>query len=166
MLVLNDTVTKEEILRALEADPDFLCQPAASQAVWREFLIHTPEILASILSRPLDIDVFFQVKALFFEQLISGDLPKKLLDSMPASSFMVISKSSALRQLTQKLKQALGMFKHVVKDPESFLRDYGVTEEHLIGGLGLRADLMSQYKARTLTVADLLRAQPYVLVKH
>lgn len=69
---------------------------------------------------------------------------------------------------TGLFEQLLDMLESMTKDVSTFLSENGVTEEQVMRSsqVGLNPTMLAQWEAGTLTVTDILRFQPSVILKN
>jgi len=157
----------EKVWNALIADPSFAAQvPPAAQEAFREVIADLPETLSAHLDRKVTLPTLMESKL---------DLMERLLDTgFLGKMFALLPKADLPFPVEEMVEAAAGQLKaqrmplmEMVKNTESFLASYGVTERQLLAaptGGNLNAANLAAYDAGTLTVRGLLETQPAVVI--
>jgi len=162
------TVTGIEIWEHLATDVDVKCQPPSVQEAIKPFVMAAPEILRDLLNQKVTLESVMRAKLRFLHHCRYFDYVCKIMDARPECSYGFFSREEMTRALESILSLDIELAEKVASDTNGFLRAQGVNELQLMKnpeGLGLRHDVLREYICGSLTISDLLRRQPEVIVK-
>lgn len=162
-------ITGKQILAALMKDPEYSAQPASVLAVTDPFMLAIPEALKDHLDNVVTLATLMDAKVAFLRYCVAGEYVKKVVEVMPEGSFGWMNAEEAAETMQDLMTQAVEMLAKVVKNVPAFLKSQGVTEEQMMAhpkGVALKPNVLKLYKDGTLTIADVLKMQPMVIVKN
>ena len=162
-------ITGRQILDALMQDSEYSAQPVSVREVMEPFMLAIPEVLKDHLDKTVTLATLMDAKIAFLRYCVANDFVKKVVGAMPEESFDWLDANSAASMMQGMMSQVVEMLAKVVKDAPAFLEAQGITEEEMMAhpkGVALRPDVFRLYKAGTLTIADVLKMQPTVIVKN
>jgi hypothetical protein len=162
-------ITGKQVLAALMKDPEYSAQPASVLAVTDPFMLGIPEALKDHLDNVVTLATLMDAKVAFLRYCVAGEYVKKVVAAMPEDSFGWMSAESAGEMMQGMMDQMVEMLAEMVKDVPAFLEAQGITEEQMMAhpkGVALKPSVLKLYKAGTLTIADVLKMQPMVIVKN
>lgn len=153
--------TGSQVWDAAVADPSCSSQMPEGSALReaiRPFFESAPTVLAEFLDRPLTLQVLADAKIAFLRYCLGNGFVEKVGGAVGMSGHLV----------KLMFKGLIEMWENILKDVPAFLEAQGIMEEQVMLSpkVGLNADNQKQYKAGTLTVADVLRTQPAVILKN
>ena len=162
------TVTGIEIWEHLATDVDVKCQPPSVQEAIKPFVMAAPEILRDLLNQKVTLESVMRAKLRFLHHCRYFDYICKIMDARPECSYGFFSREEMTRALDSILSLDIEVAERITSDTAGFLRAQGVTELQVMKnpeGLGLRHGVLQEYICGSLTISDLLRMQPEVIVK-
>jgi len=155
------SLTGTQVWDASIADPSFSAQmPEGSplREALKPFVEAAPTALAEFLDRPITLQVLVDTKIAFLRYCLGNGFVEKMDEAVGMGGDLIKSMFEGL----------IEMLADTLKDVPAFLKAQGVTEEQVMlsSKVGLSVDNQAQYKAGKLTVADVLRTQPAVILKN
>lgn len=162
-------ITGKQILSALMKDPEYSAQPASVIEASNPFMLAIPEALKDHLDKIVTLATLMDAKIAFLRYCVANDYVKKVVSAMPEDSFGWMDADSMAEMMQNMMAQVVEMLAEVVKDAPAFLEAQGITEEQMMAhpkGVALKPSLLKLYKAGTLTIADVLKMQPMVIIKN
>lgn len=154
------TLTGQEVWEATLNDASFAKQMPEGplRDAIRPFVEKSPEILAAYLEKKVTLESFVQAKAAFIEYCLENGFA----DIMASAAGM---DSGFIKDL---LGYAHKMFSELLKDVVKFLEEHGITEDQVIlsAKAGLNETNRELYKKEQLTIHELLRTQPGVILRN
>jgi len=161
------TVTGSEIWERVARSPDVTCQPYKVQEVTKSFIMAVPDILKDLLNQKVTLETVMKARLRFLHHCRYFNYSRKILDAKPECSYGYFSREETSRAIEDTLCSDIELAEIVLCDPAAFMRRQNATELEIMqnpGGLGLRNDVLKKYVCGTLTISDLLRMQPEVIV--
>ncbi len=157
-------VTGAEVWSMLLADPEVTAQlPEGSQIreAFRPFVEASPVVLANLVDERMTFQVLVNAKIKFFRYCLNNGY----VDKMAAASGMGDGGMFG-GMFADLLEGVVEMLEDMASDIPVILQEQNVTEEQVMLSpqVGLNAANKKLYQAGTLTVADVLRMQPAVIL--
>ncbi len=162
-------ITGKQVLSALMNEPEYSTQPASVLAVTDPFMLAIPDVLKDHLDKIVTLATLMDAKITFLRYCVANEYVKKVVAAMPEDSFGWLDAKEAAEMMQGMMAQVVELLAEVVKDAPAFLESQGITEEQMMAhpkGGALRPNVFKLYKAGTLTIADVLKMQPMVIVKN
>ena len=155
------SLTSAQVWSASLADPKFaseMPEGSPTRVIIQPFIEAAPTALAEFLDRPLTLKVFIDAKVAFLRYCLDNGFAEKMSDAVGFGGELVES----------ALEAVIEMLAEVFKNVPAFLDERGITEEQVLLSpeVGLNDENKALYKSGTLTVADVLRTQPAVILKN
>lgn len=155
------TLTGAQVWEASLADPSFVEQMPEGSPVReaiRPFIEAAPKALAEFLDKTVTLKVLADAKIAFLRYCLGTGFTEKLGEAVGFGGGVIKS----------LLEGFIEMLDGIQKNVPAFLEEHGVTEEQVMlsSQVGLNADNQARYKIGNLTVADVLRTQPAVILKN
>lgn len=152
------TITGQEVWEAVLVDQKFAAYPQEIQNVLRPFITASPEALASYLDKPVTLQGLAEAKIAFLRYCINDGLGEKMAQMVGMDPDTV----------TDLLRSVMEMLEPFVSDLAQTLEEHGVTEEQVMldGAIGLNDANRKKYTEGTLTIEEILRTQPAVILKN
>lgn len=124
----------------------------------KPFIEAAPKALADFLNKTVTLRVLADTKIAFVRYCLDNGFVEKM-DGVTTLG------GELIKSLFEGVIEMLG---NVMKDVPAFLQAHGVTEDQVMLGpkVGLNAGNQAKYKAGKLTVAELLRTQPAVILRN
>jgi hypothetical protein len=169
MDVVNATVTFDEIWMALREDPEFGIIPEPVQEAMKPFVQQFPVLFKDLLAKPVSVETVFEAKRRFFNFAIESGYVKATLDATPDEAFGFFDRETVLEMSMGMLEQMLPMLNKILKNVSAFLKENRIDETSYLlhpKTFGFKPEVARGIKAGTLCIADLLRMQPYALLKN
>lgn len=153
-------LTGIEVWTATLNDPDFATQipEGPLRDALRPFVEDSPKVLFVYLNQTLTLRVLIDSKVTFLRYCLENDLADTI-GSISGISPEVVARG---------LREAIQKFVKVFEDIPRLLEAHSVTEEQIMlsSKIGLNVSNQGLYGAGTLTVAQVLRTQPSVIIKN
>ena len=154
------TVTGPEVWAAMLVDPAFAAQvPEGSEVrrVVQECTEKAPKVLATLLGERVTFKVLVNAKLTFMRYLLDSGFISKMAEASGMGD----------DRLIYTLERLVEEFAMIFEDVPGILQAAGVTEEQVMlhPQVGLTVVNQDAWRAGTLTVADLLRTQPLVILR-
>lgn len=161
-------ITGQEVLDALMRDSEYLIYPKQVLDVMKPFMLAIPEVLKDILGKKVTLDTLLEAKVVFLRYLCENGYVSAVVKSMPEELLGILGRDDVLELMEGMVSELVEMLAEMAKDVPAFLEGQGVTEEQVMAdpSMALKPNVLELYKAGKLTVADLLRLQPMVIVKN
>ncbi len=162
-------ITGKQILAALMKDPEYSAQPASVLAVTDPFMLAIPDALKDHLDKIVTLATLMDAKIAFLRYCVENDYVKKVVAAMPEDSFGWMDAKGVVEMMQGIMAQVVEILAEFVKDVPAFLESQGITEEQMMAhpkGVALKPNVLKLYKAGNLTIADVLKMQPMVIVKN
>jgi hypothetical protein len=142
---MDKPVTGKEVYAALQNDPGFR-MAEDELGFLRPMVEDSPEILANLLDQPFTMENFLKAQIAFKEA--------------------VINHAGTDEFVADLLGAAVDLARDLIEEFPQALAEAGVPEEHVILGsqVGLWPPAAALYRAGTLTIGELLRIQPGVII--
>ena len=117
--------------------------------------------LENLFDVPATIKNIFQVKMVFLEHLIEGDIIKKACSTIPAEELGLLwdDHDEATQAHIESLKACRDMAKKLVDDPDSVLASYNTDAKTVLASLGFSSDDL------TRTIKYLMGIKPYTVLR-
>jgi hypothetical protein len=124
--------------------------------------------------------VYFEAKTAFVKHLLEAgyieEMQKVMLDSIKnaagtpgalTDAFEGFDISTLISRLRRQLEEMLsGLPKMAALLTPEYIKQCGMTERAILVKNGLRGDALTAYDQGELTLADLLRIQPLIIIKN
>ena len=156
--------TPEEVWRALLTDREFASQPDAMKQILRPFVGALPTVLADLLDQPATVKTILTAKIAYMRYGFDNGLIEASVGAAP-EALRGIFEANDIKEM---LQDAMQMIEEIVKDIPGFLQQIGVTERDFLTNpkVGLSGEALSLYDKGQLTIGELLRLQPILIVKN
>ena len=156
-----NSLTGAQVWDASLADPSFSSQMPEGSPVReaiKPFIEAAPKALEELLDQPLTLQVLGDAKIAFLRYCLGNGFVEKVGGAAGAGGSLV----KAMLEGVVETLAAMRM------DLPAFLKEHGVKEEEVMlsSEVGLNGANQDDYKAGKLTVADVLRTQPGVILKN
>jgi len=156
-----NTLTGADVWKAITADPAFaaeMVEGTPEREVIKPFIEAAPTALAEFLDQPFTLKAYADSKVTFLRYCIGNGIADKLSEAFGMSASLVRSALGA----------SIDMLAELIKDVPAFLALQNVTEDQVMLGpkVGLNDANKELYKAGQLTIADVLRTQPTLILKN
>lgn len=159
-------VQPNEVWEAVLKDPEFAAQPPAMKEALRPFVEATPRVLADVLDHPATLESLMKAKMAFLRYCLDNGFIEEAVKATPkATREMFDGMEDTLKQL---LDGALKAVQEVLQDVPAFLANYEITERDVLTNpkVNLKGKALSLYDQGKLTVGDVLRLQPVIIIKN
>ena len=162
------SVSGDEVLAALMTDSEYAGQPPAVLAAMEPFVRELPNLLADDMEKPVNLTVLMGAALKYHRYCAENGLLHEVAKFLPEE----LADGLGAQKLEEMLKGANESFRrfleNLVADVQKFLDSRRISEEIMMAhpqGIGLNHALLEKYHAGSLTLADVLREQPIVIVK-
>lgn len=158
---MTSSLTGAEVWAATVADPSFteeVPEGDPMREVLRPFVEATPVVLADFLDKKATMETVVHAKLAFLKYCLKNGLVQKAADALGAMTGM----------LEQAFASVVSMLEASCENIPALLIQAGMTEEEAMLDPSMRFNEASKqaYNAGTLTIGDLLRTQPTVIIKN
>ena len=160
------TVLPQEVWNALLKHPEFASQPPTMKKALRPFVEATPMVLADLLDQPATVESLMKAKVAFMRYCVNNGFIEAAVKATPKATRSLFEGMEGM--LKDALTTAISMAEAIAQDVPSVLAQYDVTERDLLINpkVGLTGKALSLYDKGKLTIGELLRLQPSIIVKN
>lgn len=160
------SVQPQEVWEALEKHPEFASQPPAMKKALRPFVEATPTVLADLLDQPATVESLMKAKIIFLRYCVDNGFIEAAVKATPKAMRDLFDGVEDMLKST--LAAAIDMAEEIAQDVPGLLVQYEMTERDLLTNpkVGLAGKALSLYDKGKLTVGELLRLQPTIIVKN
>lgn len=163
------TITGSEVMEALLMDAQYRLQPEQAMEVLRPYVEVMPEVLADLLDEPATFDSLMSARWRYMNYLLENGYIAKAVDAMPQEQldFIGLDRDYLSLKMERLLRVAMNGLSQVIGNVPELLSQQGVTEHQVMAGanVGLSPQMYRKYLSGTLTIGDILREQPGVIIK-
>lgn len=160
-------ISGQDIWTALISDPSTEDVPAMH--ILEPYVVAMPEVLRTLLEEKVTLGTLMKAKILFTRYLSTEKLATKQVMLIPPA----LLQGRDPVQIATAAEKAMEMLCQILEKTEVQLPDLlkaaGMTEETYFSspkGLQMKSDVYKSYQAGTLTIAELLLQQPYLIIKN
>jgi hypothetical protein len=148
----SQIATPEQIIGGLELDPIWLCQPEKVKQALLPFISTAPETLIEHLGKLVTVRTWAETKLAFLKHLLDGGYSEALCE---------IEKSG-----DQTIQNNIILMEQLLDGIEELMDLTGQTDRDILAGpsVGLKGLALLMFDRRLLTIADLLKLQPMLLI--
>lgn len=155
------TLTGAEVWAATIADPKFQAEVPEGDVrreVIRPFIEAAPTALADFLEQPVTLKTLLESKVAFLRYCLDNGFAQKVADQVGGMSALMEPVIEATIE---------GLVEMLTTIPE-VLKAEGVSEDAVLQGprIALNPSNFERYRSGTLTVEDVLRTQPGVILQN
>lgn len=160
------TVLPQEVWDALLKHPEFASQPPAMQKALRPFVEATPTVLADLLDQIVTVETLMKAKIAFLRYAVGNGFIEASVKATPKAQRDLFD--GMVDMLKSALETAIDMLEEIAKDVPGFLKENEITERDLLVNpkVGLSGKALSLFDKGKLTIGELLRLQPSIIVKN
>jgi hypothetical protein len=165
---MEKTVSAQKIWEVLMKDKEFAAQPEPTLKATRPFIDAIPGILKDMLNVQATLSNLSKAKVAFLRYCLDHDYIKIMVDAMPDEALGFFDREDLPGMFESMLDLLIDSFEPLVENALAILKARGVTEDQLMTGpnVGLSGKALKLYRAKKLTIADLLELQPGIIVKN
>ncbi len=161
-------VQPKEVWDALQKHPEFAAQRFAMKKMLRPYIEATPTVLLDLLDKTATVETLMKAKIAFLRYCVANGFVKAAVAVTPAASLDLFGSDAAASMMESALSGAIDMAEEIAKDVPGILEQYGMTERQLLTNpkVGLAGKALKLYDQGKLTVGEILRLQPAIIVKN
>lgn len=163
------TVTGRQVWLALRKDPDVAKYCAKAKRAIRLFAETTPEVLKDFLAEPVTVASLQRAQVAVFHYALKCHLGKALVKAQHGTTTSRRFQEGLIRRYEDSLVHMvnLGSVRAIDNIPR-LLKESGMTERDFLRHpkpAGLSGETLRLYDEGKLTINDLLKLQPEVIIK-
>lgn len=158
-------ITGQEVWESLVEDPAMQGQEYL-YPVLEPMVKEIPNLLADDLQKPVSVETLIRGRLKFVKYCLDHSFVQNAVDAMPDEAFGFFDKDDMAGMMEETLKSLVEMSEEILEDVTDFLEQHGVTDEQVVLApkTGLDAAMRKRYKQGGMTMEDLLRGQPGVII--
>lgn len=157
----------DQVWQGVLKDPETASQPDVMKQALRPFVEAIPKVLADLLDMAVTVESIMKAKIAFLRYCADNGFVKAIIAATPAESLWLIGAGTAASMLELALTAAISMAEQIAQDVPVMLAQKGTTERELLASpkVGLTGEALALYDKSKLTIGDLLRLQPMIIIK-
>lgn len=165
MIVGLEGVTGQEVWEALLNDPN-LADQESFLPVLQQIVEAVPLILTEELPLLVTFETLLQCRVKFIQYLLDHDFVAKAINLLPESDFDLMDREDVAVMMQSGFETIVQLAGPILANVGEFLADQGMTDAEIVlsSTTGLNIPMRNSYRAGTLTIEELMRRQPGVIL--
>lgn len=159
-------ITTAELMEVLGREPDYQEMLDGLKTAMEPFFEAIPGLLDSWLEDRVTLQTVLRAKVAFLRHALVNGYVEACIGATPAELFGAFGSDYMTKFLESQMGELVDGFQSWIDNLMVMLVKHGVTEREGLLEFGMSGETLSAYDEGTLTMNDLLRQQPMVILKN